>query len=466
MTRPAPAGSVHHRLRRSAPVCSLRDVATFLFPPDDQWPRVVLPAWPPYEAAPCPGLLVCERGTRGVGASRVLSADADSVIVEPLGGGRAARTISRRKAELMRGRHVRRAVLLCGETETFRRLARSQLLPSDRVLEIGCSYGEATSLLAKRAKEVLAVDVSGDALERARGRWAGLGNVRFEKVDALRSSARLLEAAAEMDANVVFVDVNGNRASAAVAPLLAEIDECLAPAVVVVKNRELHAAAQAHTRASPEGGGPPRSLAAAGTEALLADTFWPSVLSPAAERRGPERRGTMRDGRRYAALWPGHARASEGEWPRFLFLFRGVAGSFRLAELRSVALTLGVDAERLWSEPATIEPSSALVSPSVRAGRVGANERVGTDERAARIARAGGDVAPISYEAMQPDVASAGGDVNTRSPPTGGSLTLTVALTATLALTLTITQVVTSAPISSNGSLFPTPPWRRRWPIG
>ena len=57
------------------------------------------------------------------------------------------------------------------------------------------------------------------------------------------------------------------------------------------------------------------------------------------------------------ALRPG--RALPDAWPLYLFLFRGVHGSFRLAELTSAALTLGVDAGRLHCEPATTAGSPA-----------------------------------------------------------------------------------------------------------
>lgn len=64
------------------------------------------------------------------------------------------------------------------------------------------------------------------------------------------------------------------------------------------------------------------------------------------------------------ALLPGHA--DEESWPRFLFLFRGAHGSMRLSELRSAALTLGVDDARLCCRPATVAlPRSAEQQPDI-----------------------------------------------------------------------------------------------------
>ena len=227
--------------------------STFGLPPDNQWPRVLLSAWPPYQTAPAPGTLVYVRGSRGGGVARVVAVEDEQLTVSPMFGPKAGALVCapRRKVEIMRGREAERhALLMCGETETFRQLARSQLLPGDRVLEIGCSYGEATSLITRRAGTVLAVDVSSDAIKRAAARCAANTNVRFEKLDAIKDPSQLLDLASRADTNVIFVDVNGNRASDAVAPLLSALAENIAPQLLVVKNRELSDAARAHQEAS------------------------------------------------------------------------------------------------------------------------------------------------------------------------------------------------------------------------
>ena len=50
-----------------------------------------------------------------------------------------------------------------------------------RALEVGCSIGILTSLLAERCDELLAVDINGRALAAARDRCAANNNVRFER---------------------------------------------------------------------------------------------------------------------------------------------------------------------------------------------------------------------------------------------------------------------------------------------
>lgn len=240
--------------RRCVIDASLSQCDTFVLPPDDQYPRILLPQWPPYAAPPPEGSLVCVRGSRGAGVSKVVGTRGDDeLIVQPVGGPRAGQSsaVPRRKAEIMRGFGNVPAICLCGETESFRRLARSQLLCTDSVLEIGCSYGRATTELASRAKRLLAVDVSADALQRAATETcAQHANIQFEELDATRELSRLLELVNAMGGvEAIFVDINGNRASAAVAPLLRDLVERLSPRVAIVKNRELYDAAVVHEQA-------------------------------------------------------------------------------------------------------------------------------------------------------------------------------------------------------------------------
>lgn len=55
--------------------------------------------------------------------------------------------------------------------------------PIDRVLEIGCAEGLFTKMLSKKVDDILAVDISERALERAFKRCSELGNVKFEQHD-------------------------------------------------------------------------------------------------------------------------------------------------------------------------------------------------------------------------------------------------------------------------------------------
>jgi hypothetical protein len=57
-------------------------------------------------------------------------------------------------------------IIITAETEDFRHMCRTQVLPGDVVLELGCSYGMATKVLCEQAGDdhVLGVDLGLDAL--------------------------------------------------------------------------------------------------------------------------------------------------------------------------------------------------------------------------------------------------------------------------------------------------------------
>ena len=118
---------------------------------------------------------------------------------------------------------------------------------------------------------MLAVDISREPLEVAAAHCAHRTNIRFEPLDVLSQASRLAEMAAEAGVDVVFVDINGNRASAAVAPLVRVLQERLRPQVTVVKSRELYKAAGKH-RDACEGGGGGESALPEGAR------FWAEVL--------------------------------------------------------------------------------------------------------------------------------------------------------------------------------------------
>jgi SAM-dependent methyltransferase len=61
--------------------------------------------------------------------------------------------------------------------ETLGALSQSRY---HRALEVGCSIGIFTKMLARRCDRVLAIDASKLAIEEARKHWPGNGNVTFE----------------------------------------------------------------------------------------------------------------------------------------------------------------------------------------------------------------------------------------------------------------------------------------------
>jgi len=146
-------------------------------------------------------------------------------------------------------------VVVVSETKDFRVLARSQVEASDRVVDIGSSYGVCTAILARYCRgDVLGIEVSAELVREARRRHPGL---RFLELDVLREPARALEACRGCDK--AFVDLGGDRAAEAIAAFLPALLEGAGPRLVVVKNRELARLASSHLE-RPAGPSPEASF--------------------------------------------------------------------------------------------------------------------------------------------------------------------------------------------------------------
>jgi precorrin-6B methylase 2 len=129
-------------------------------------------------------------------------------------------------------------VFVVASVDRYRRYARELCGPHDAVLEIGCSSGEATVVMAKRAARVVAVDVSVDAVERTKERFAALAHVSVHRIDA-RNPAGVAELLA--DPTLVFLDIGGNALLDNVAFLVRQCLRLFAPRALVVRSAELAA---------------------------------------------------------------------------------------------------------------------------------------------------------------------------------------------------------------------------------
>ncbi|KAJ3182187.1 hypothetical protein HDU85_003229 [Gaertneriomyces sp. JEL0708] len=141
-------------------------------------------------------------------------------------------------------------VLICGDTTNYRRLARSQVRSHHRVVEIGSSYGVCTDILAQHSSPelVLGIEISLGLVKEARKRYPHLS---FECLDALHHRERVAFLA--KDADIVFMDVGGNRCLDIVIQVLDFVVTCIKPRLVVVKSEELYETgiALAHTPTEP-----------------------------------------------------------------------------------------------------------------------------------------------------------------------------------------------------------------------
>eukprot|EP00899_Mesostigma_viride_P013985 jgi/Mesvir1/22588/Mv05009-RA.1 len=147
-----------------------------------------------------------------------------------------------------------RLVIICGDTENYRHLARCQVAPHHFVLDLGSSYGVSTHILSQHCGRVIGVDLARDLVESARRQYP---HIPFECLDILQNPARITELARGCDS--VFIDIGGDRQLAQVVPTVEFVKRHLAPATIVVKSRELLKAAvtciKGHRRKVDAGGG-------------------------------------------------------------------------------------------------------------------------------------------------------------------------------------------------------------------
>ena len=140
--------------------------------------------------------------------------------------------------------------IVCPFTDTFRTLAKL-VPPSSLVLEIGCSYGKCTRVLANTLSspsQVIGIDISKEVLASASLAYPEL---TFLKADCLRdpmSTSRIHQQLCLDHPHlsrknlVVFVDIGGNRELESLVALLPWIERHLCPNAIVVKSEQLHAA--------------------------------------------------------------------------------------------------------------------------------------------------------------------------------------------------------------------------------
>lgn len=126
-------------------------------------------------------------------------------------------------------------VVVSSPTE-YRRLARQRVQAEDRVLEIGCSTGEATLRLAKTGAMVLAVDVGAVMVAKAQALLAP-----YPAVTILLLDGRDVPALAQRlpEPTVIFVDIGGDATLDNVALQLRECLRTFSPRLLVVRSFEL-----------------------------------------------------------------------------------------------------------------------------------------------------------------------------------------------------------------------------------
>lgn len=148
-------------------------------------------------------------------------------------------------------------IVVTRTTDKYRLLAASQLRPTDHVLEIGCSNGECSLVIAKYVTDgsLVGIDVSNEMVQLAKSKIPevkGCTNVDFYVVDPFGDPRRALMLATGSDnlgdslkktpatkPDVVFIDIGGNRDLTSVVKMLAWVRRSFSPRLCIIKSEEM-----------------------------------------------------------------------------------------------------------------------------------------------------------------------------------------------------------------------------------
>ena len=150
-------------------------------------------------------------------------------------------------------------IMITKTTDKYRLLAASQLIPTDRVLEIGCSNGECSLVIAKyvTAGSLRGFDTSQQMVSEAKSKISGkkgYGNVQFHVIDPFKEPKKALILATESSTSenedgdknldkptpsVVFIDIGGNRDLGSVVKMLEWTMNVFTPRLCIIKSEEM-----------------------------------------------------------------------------------------------------------------------------------------------------------------------------------------------------------------------------------
>ena len=147
-------------------------------------------------------------------------------------------------------------ILLTETTNKYRLLAASQLTKEDHILEIGCSNGECSLVIAKYGGSLVGIDVSTEMIAQAKEKMSKTNNnknskVQFhildpflqpQKVIQLSSPSSLQDnddAGRKKQPTVIFIDIGGNRDLTSVVRMLEWVKRSFTPRLIIIKSEEM-----------------------------------------------------------------------------------------------------------------------------------------------------------------------------------------------------------------------------------
>ena len=140
-------------------------------------------------------------------------------------------------------------IVVCPETSHYRQLARLLPFPGEKALEIGSDLGACTSLLWNSVTvdgasgRAIGIDKSSKSVEEAKKRFPF---IPFHCVDVLTSQNEnnlgIPGETSDLDFDVIFVDINGNRMIDSVAEVISITRSCFSPRLIVCKSTQMTSA--------------------------------------------------------------------------------------------------------------------------------------------------------------------------------------------------------------------------------
>jgi precorrin-6B methylase 2 len=126
-------------------------------------------------------------------------------------------------------------IYLAADVKTFRRFAAELPTKDDVVLELGCSTGKTTKILAKSAGTVFAIEKNKIA-DAARDNLN-----RFENVTIIHEDAQNIYQIFEKvgAVKIIFIDIGGNALPWQTVSLAQKYMKMLSPRILVMRNNEL-----------------------------------------------------------------------------------------------------------------------------------------------------------------------------------------------------------------------------------
>jgi len=148
-------------------------------------------------------------------------------------------------------------IVVTPETKEFRYLV-GLITPDDRILEIGCSSGEASVLMLPKCQSWVGFDTSTKMLEKCKTALQALPSIETTKeyhaviMNALVDSPNARREACRFGSpTVVALDIGGNRELINVLRMVSWVTKEFHPNLIMIKSRELTAAIHSSSSSSP-----------------------------------------------------------------------------------------------------------------------------------------------------------------------------------------------------------------------